>query len=362
MAKPSHGKIIAEYDQLLPVNELFRQSMERLIGEVLTSAGHHVHSVTSRVKSRDHLESKIARLGKNYANLSEVTDVVGVRITTYFEDEVDAIGKLLESEFQIDSKNSVDKRASLDPDRFGYLSLHYVCSMSPNRAVLTENHRFDGLKFEVQVRSILQHAWAEIEHDLGYKAGIAIPAVIRRRFSRLAGLLEIADIEFTRLRNDLDDYSRKVAEEIGTNSEHLDLNKVSLERFITDDPLVIATDRCLVAAMPEVTLNETEVVSLSPLVQMLLRVGFKTIGDLRRGLRQYGERIVAQYPKTIEESPSIDDSHIFYRGLSVFGLFLFTLTDKSMNLSELIAALEESKVESEAIRRKLANKLWTFRR
>ncbi len=49
------------------------------------------------------------------------------------------------------------------------------------------------MRCEIQIRSILQHAWAEIEHDLGYKSNITVPAEIRRDFSRLAGLLEIAE-------------------------------------------------------------------------------------------------------------------------------------------------------------------------
>ena len=98
-----------------------------------------------------------------------MTDITGVRVITYFADQVDEIAKVMEGEFNIDIKNSIDKRDILDPDRFGYLSLHYVIvSLSSARCALAEYRSFSELKAEVQVRSILQHAWAEIEHDLGY--------------------------------------------------------------------------------------------------------------------------------------------------------------------------------------------------
>ena len=67
---------------------------------------------------------------------------------------------------------------------------------------LPEYARYDGLKAEIQVRTILQHAWAEIEHDIQYKSVEVIPTPIRRRFMALAGLLEIADREFQTIQNE----------------------------------------------------------------------------------------------------------------------------------------------------------------
>lgn len=52
------------------------------------------------------------------------------------------------------------------------------------------------------MRTILQHAWAEIEHDIQYKSVETIPSLIRRRFMSLAGLLEIADREFQAIQNE----------------------------------------------------------------------------------------------------------------------------------------------------------------
>src|SRR6185503_1723451 len=79
--------------------------------------------------------------------------------------------------------------------------------------------KFEGWPFEVQIRSILQHAWAEIEHDIGYKSPRALSYPTRRSFARLASLLELADIEFTRLRAEVradeerDRHARAAAEQ-----------------------------------------------------------------------------------------------------------------------------------------------------
>ena len=105
----------------------------------------------------------------------------GARLITYFADEVEHLASLVETEFEIDRVNSVDKRQTQEPDRFGYLSVHYIAELKDTRTSLPEYRRFKGVKFEVQVRSILQHTWAEIEHDLQYKNVEAIPRELRRR-------------------------------------------------------------------------------------------------------------------------------------------------------------------------------------
>lgn len=149
----------------------------------LTEGGIQIYDLTARLKTPQSLEEKLRRKGP-YSYLQEVTDLVGLRVITYFVEDVTAVSRLLEAQFEVDWQNSADKSKLLDPDRFGYMGVHYVL-------------RQGGMAFEVQIRSILQHAWAEIEHDLGYKSRDAVPRDVRRRFYRLAGLLEVADEEFT---------------------------------------------------------------------------------------------------------------------------------------------------------------------
>ena len=183
-------------------------TVAELLSRVLVGERIVVHSITHRCKAIESLEKKVGRSDKAYASLSQITDLAGVRVITYFASDVDKVARIVEREFEIDTPNSIDKRASLDPDRFGYQSLHYVASLNAPRGALIEYRDFSGKKFELQIRSILQHAWAEIEHDLGYKSASGVPREIRRRFARVAGLLEIADDEFSSLREELQRYKR----------------------------------------------------------------------------------------------------------------------------------------------------------
>jgi ppGpp synthetase/RelA/SpoT-type nucleotidyltranferase len=190
------------YDAATSRMEDFRLVLERLIQILLEEKGIPVQVVTSRVKPRASAQRKLQRPDRN-GNISSLTDLLGVRVITYFRDGVDSAARVIEREFLVDSARSVDKRAALDPDRFGYLSLHYILQLDQKRSQLAEYRTYADILFELQIRSILQHAWAEIEHDLGYKSEAEIPRTVKRRFSRLAGLLELADDEFLGIREEL---------------------------------------------------------------------------------------------------------------------------------------------------------------
>lgn len=104
----------------------------------------------------------------------------------------------IEREFEVIERTD---RSSLlaDEERLGYQSIHYLVRLASNRAALAEYSPFAHDIIEIQVRTILQHAWAEIEHDIQYKSVEALPSDIRRRFMALAGMLEIGDREFQAL-------------------------------------------------------------------------------------------------------------------------------------------------------------------
>jgi putative GTP pyrophosphokinase len=240
-------RILQEYDLRARLLVDFNLKLAHLIVDILAQEAVRVHSVTSRVKTRESLARKLARPDKAYTSLADVTDLCGIRVITYFEDDVDRVASLIAREFEVDQSNSVDKRAALDPDRFGYLSLHHVVRLSLGRSQLTEYRRFNGYAAEIQTRSILQHAWAEIEHDLGYKSRLGVPRDIRRRFSRLAGLLEIVDLEFTGIRDQLAEYERNVPRRIVDAPELVGIDQASLEAYVASSEVLRRIDLAIAA-------------------------------------------------------------------------------------------------------------------
>jgi hypothetical protein len=79
-----------------------------------------------------------------------------------------------------------------------------VISLGDSRRELVEWQAFAGKKAEIQVRTVLQHAWAAIDHKLRYKREREVPRELRRGLFRLSALLEVADKEFSRLRDQAD--------------------------------------------------------------------------------------------------------------------------------------------------------------
>jgi hypothetical protein len=151
----------------------------------------------------------------------ELRDILGFRAICYFSSNVDIVAEKIANYFRVDWSRSKDKRKLIDARSFGYLSIHFICALPE------ENGEFSDLWFEIQIRTILQHSWAEIEHDLGYKAEIEVPRDIRRSFSRAASLLETTDIIFSQIKQDLEEYKSKVKQSIENDS----LNEVFFDGY-----------------------------------------------------------------------------------------------------------------------------------
>ena len=145
-----HASILDQFDDELDTLKALRALVKRLLKDLFANGPVPIHDIRARVKSRDSLERKLLKDPTKYLQLSDITDVCAARVITYVEDQVDAVAAVIEREFEIDWANSIDKRKATEPDRFGYTSLHYICSLSPARAALTENTRFAGRKFEIQ--------------------------------------------------------------------------------------------------------------------------------------------------------------------------------------------------------------------
>jgi hypothetical protein len=165
---------------------------------------------------------------------------------------------------------------------FGYRSLHYVCR--------AEGGLPAEARFEIQVRTLLEHAWAEIEHDLGYKSPEAIPAAARRRLHRLAGLLELADQEFGAIRRELDAYAAALPERISRESEAVPLDRLSLLELL-DCPEARALD-LEVARLLEKDLGD-EPFFPEYLLRMLASSGVGSVAAAREGLHRHRDAILA---------------------------------------------------------------------
>ena len=198
---------VTEYLRVASFYGDLASAAKRIADEAIKRRHIRVHSVEARAKEPASFGKKAAKPSKNDPNrpmyplpLEQITDQAAIRIITFFPRAIKEIDQMLKEEFSV--IEHFDKGESLiDEERFGYQSVHYLVTLNRVRISLPEYERFETAKVEVQVRTILQHAWAEIEHDIQYKSSATIPRDIKRRFMSLAGLLEIADREFQAIQD-----------------------------------------------------------------------------------------------------------------------------------------------------------------
>ncbi|GGR48129.1 GTP pyrophosphokinase [Deinococcus seoulensis] len=280
--------LVSEYKSNLPQFEALRDAAVAHTLAMLERAGLGIHHVTGRVKKPLSLEDKLRRKPGRYRSLPDVTDLVAVRVITYFESDVGAVSRLIEANHTVDWEHSIDKSKMHDPDRFGYMGVHYVVRLTPDTPGLAA---FAGMGFEVQIRSILQHAWAEIEHDLGYKNRDAIPREVQRRFYRLAGLLEMADEEFMALHRLSRDYAATLPERVQTEPEGVFIDAQSMKHLLNIPPVRPLDEDVAGALQVRLLVGWPDPDRPQRLARLLHYVGVNSVGALQKELGRSREDV-----------------------------------------------------------------------
>lgn len=211
--------------------EGFAARIAGLVDELLQSRSIPTAQIEHRAKAIESFVSKCQK--KSYADpLTEIRDLAGVRVVTYYHDDVQKAADLFRVEFDVDAQHSLDKLTELDVDEFGYRSLHLVCRLAASRRELIEWAKYDGLWVEIQVRSVLQHAWASISHKIDYKSAAQAPQGLRRGLFRLSALLELADEQFAFLRDHTAELTSTYQQGVASGDLDLELNLDSLTEYL----------------------------------------------------------------------------------------------------------------------------------
>jgi ppGpp synthetase/RelA/SpoT-type nucleotidyltranferase len=254
--------------QVRPKHERLTTAIVALFRSLLKTQGIDFLSVEGRTKDETSIIEKCDR--KSYNNPQEqLTDISGIRIVTFLEIQVAQITSLVRSNFDVDEKNSLDRSEILGSDRIGYRSSHFVCTINSSRNQLPEYSGLQGLKFELQIRTVLQHAWAELAHDRSFKLGLELPTKIQRRLNLHAGLLEVVDSAFDEIAREIDAYRLTLSNVHLDQIVNAEINSISLEQFLNE-----------ISKTNKVTFIKSAI--SADVVKELRRFGTTTIGDLTK--------------------------------------------------------------------------------
>jgi ppGpp synthetase/RelA/SpoT-type nucleotidyltranferase len=216
-----------------PLYETLSGRVAELMTRLLEDADISIAQIEHRAKPLPSFLAKIER--KSYKDpFSEMTDLAGIRVITYYNVDVDKVAQLIKQEFEVNPKHSSDKIQELNVDEFGYRSFHLVCTLKKPRIDLPEWKPIRKLSFEIQVRSVLQHAWAAISHKLDYKTASQAPQEVRRKLFRLSALLELADDEFASIRDRTETITKAYQENVNRGDLAIPLNLDSLREYLSE--------------------------------------------------------------------------------------------------------------------------------
>lgn len=228
MNTPTHDHWL---ESVLPRHERLTSAVVSIIENLLREREIDFLAVTGRTKDKRSAIEKIKR--KGYAEPSrQLTDLSGIRVVVFFESDVQRVAAMIEEAFSIDRPNSLDKDSLLSTNQFGYRSVHYVCDLGAKRSAVDEYRSLASLRFELQIRTVLQHAWAELAHDRNYKFSGKLPRELERKLYLYAGLLEIADRGFDETAKAIDSYADNLHARTSHGDLNLEVTSLSLDAFV----------------------------------------------------------------------------------------------------------------------------------
>lgn len=225
-----NDKTKQEFDHKIVNYQKLGNELKKSIEELLLDANIDYYGVDYRIKSFESFKEKIERKNYKYP-FEEIFDICGIRIICFYLSDIEKINEIIRSEFNI--KEDLDKSKELDVDKFGYRSHHFVAKIDESWTITPQFRALDGLFFEVQIRTILMHSWATIDHKLQYKKENDIPIEIRRKLFRLSALIEMSDEEF----NDINTKRKTYSENLITLDENNNEKKFKIDEELNLDSL-----------------------------------------------------------------------------------------------------------------------------
>ena len=196
------------YEANLSVLQQASKALTHLLNELLIQLKDiPISKIESRIKSCDECIWKfdlkylqaLEEASVPYAIKDHINDLVGLRIVCLYEDDIEKIGNFLGSEFDVLDVTDKITKIEMTEGSFGYKGLHFDLKLNESKLRKPEYQPYGDVRFEVQVRTIIQDSWSVLDHQIKYKK--SIPNHLKRRINTLAALFELADREFRHIRD-----------------------------------------------------------------------------------------------------------------------------------------------------------------
>jgi putative GTP pyrophosphokinase len=284
---------IDQFTEQYSLYDAFRVRLYDLLRTLMSERDIDVHLIESRTKTIKSFSEKISRPGKSYGSkIDEVADLCGCRIITYYQDDCEKVATLLKGEFLVKEEELSHQPNALAADRFGYISAHYIVSMSKQRAKLTEWQPYKNLKAEIQVRTVIQHAWSAVSHAVQYKEEAQVPSKLQRRLNRIAGLFELADEEFMGIRDQRLLLREQAGYSLAIGDTSIPLTSASIEKFIESWPgMKEATEKAAEAGFVILS-SDADDSYVADIYKFATKNELRTVAELGENIRPLDAKIL----------------------------------------------------------------------
>jgi len=164
-----------------------------------------IDQITARAKSPDRFVQKAKKLnldGKaKYADpVNEIQDQIGARIVVFYLPDVELVADTVRKYFALREERTVEPEQDSE---FSYFGKHFIADL-PGDGVPREVDRTSAPEvFELQIKTLFQHAWSESNHDVGYKPEIELSHEQRRLLAYSSAQAWGADRVFAQLFDEL---------------------------------------------------------------------------------------------------------------------------------------------------------------
>lgn len=225
--------IYDEFAQCILQKLLNAMKERKLLYAYHSSRAKKIASLTDKCAKKEYDKKNNNYILKYNDPRNQITDLAGVRIVCYLPQDILPIQHIVESLFDIDKENSMDKADLLKSNQVGYLSIHYIVSLK-EESLSVEQRKYKDMKCEIQLRTVLQDAWSQVFHDRQYKSNMAnseIPEEILRETNLVSGTLELLDNEIGRLVKQYDSIAERINNSIYQELLDSTINKENLEDY-----------------------------------------------------------------------------------------------------------------------------------
>jgi Uncharacterized protein conserved in bacteria len=318
-AQEAMRKEYEKYDDIRHniVNEL-KEAVENLLKEL-----HSNPVVSGRIKNFTSYYAKYLRLLKNDVKNPVITDLLGIRIICPFIEDLSVTEEIIKKNFNI---LETERKGHYNFKEFGYESTHLLIKLPQD---IIDRHGNPGTDIlEVQIRTILQDAWAEVEHEIVYKAEFSpFDEPMRRKLAAVNASLSLADIIFQEIRS----YQRKFSRELEKRRESF-YNKIEEstdDLLFTEDSLQEVPQKKMETAIfnTGISLVDTDKLSIDDLLVNALSA---------HNQNRFNEAI-EQYSKILELKPNNVIRSIIYKHR---GMANFACSQYSGAIDDFTKALE----------------------